>query len=125
MLKRLSTVLLSAGLLLGLTPTMASAAYQPLHHDDRYGYGDHYGDHYGGDDHYRCWYHCGDNYEYRYRRYRPGECWYHDRYGWYRARCRGYDHDHYYGGGGRDDGGDGDSDHAGGGYNSHRDHEGP
>jgi hypothetical protein len=118
MLKRLSTVVLSAGLLLGLTPVGASAL--PVR-----GSTTSYA-HHGGydDDHYRCMYRCGDRYEYRYRRYRPRYCWYHDRYGWYRARCRGYHNDHYYGDGPYwRDRGEGDSAHAGGGYDSHREHD--
>jgi hypothetical protein len=91
MLKRLSTVLLSAGLLLGLAPATASAstpapatAVEVSDHRD--------------DDHYRCMYNCrrdkGDRRNYR--RDRRRYCWYHDRYGWYRAPCRrhrysGYD----------------------------------
>ena len=129
MLRRLSTVLVSAGLLLGLTPAAASAAYSPYHHGD--------------DDHYRCMYHCEDRYgygsyyhhdddrgyydrcrwrdrwgRYRYGRcrydriYHDGDCWYHDRYGWHRCRSR----DRYYGYGSDD------SAHASGGYDSHREH---
>ena len=83
MLKRLSIVILSAGLLLGVTPVAASA------HDPR------------GDDHYRCMYRCRGDYYYRRgdrdrdRRY----CWYKDRYGWYRARCHHHPHRDGYGGG--------------------------
>jgi hypothetical protein len=112
MLKRLSTALL-LGAFLGLVPATAEGApaappadamqpgsapapaYDLNHHE--------------GDDHYRCWYHCDDRYGYRYRRYRsPRYCWYHDRYGWYQARCRDYHRDY------SDDDGD---------YNSHREHD--
>ncbi|HEV8625688.1 MAG TPA: hypothetical protein VG034_14610 [Acidimicrobiia bacterium] len=93
MLKRISAVLLSAGLFLGLTPAVASA-----HHRD--------------DDHYRCMYQCSDRHD-RYDRYRYGYpygyCWYHDRYGWYQARCGGHKH--------HDHDRDGDD-----GYDSHRHH---
>jgi hypothetical protein len=115
MLKRLSTVVLSAGLLLGLAPAAASAAPAP-----RAAYGI---DHHRDDDHYRCMYRCGDRYERRYQRYRPRYCWYRDRYGWYRARCRGYHKDHYYGHGPYwRDRGDGDSGHDGG-YDGHWEHD--
>jgi len=109
MLKRLSTVLLSAGLLLALTPAVASA-----------------GTYYSGDDgHYQCWYHCSergyggshgrddrydryDRYDgcrsryrdrwgrYRYgdchsdRVYHDGQCWSHDQSGWHRCGYRYY-----------------------------------
>jgi hypothetical protein len=113
MLKRLSTVLLSAGLLLALTPAVASAAYSPYHHQD--------------DSHYQCRYHCSergyggdhrdegsshydrsDRYDgcrsrsrdqwgrYRYggcrsdRVYHDGDCWSHDRDGWHRCGYRYY-----------------------------------
>jgi hypothetical protein len=76
MLKWLSTVLLSAGLFLGLTPAAASAAYEPSHH-------------------YRCMYHCRDRHDgyHRYRHPRHRYCWYRDRYGWYQARCHNQHHD--------------------------------
>ena len=101
MLKRLSSVLL-LGSFLALAPVAAGATpatgpsgtsqpgYGIQHHD---GYGDGYGG--GSDSHYQCYYRCDGRYGRRYdrgydRRYRPRYCWYHDRYGWYRARCRGY-----------------------------------
>jgi hypothetical protein len=140
MVKRLATVLLSAGLLLSLTPATATAASRPYHHGD--------------DDHYRCMYHCESRYRhgsyrddgwygydrcrwrdrwgrYRYDRcrydriYHGGDCWYHDRYGWHRCRSSsrygGYG-DRYdgYGYGSAPD----DSAHAAGGYDSHRRHSG-
>jgi hypothetical protein len=112
MLKRLSTVLLAAGVFLALTPAVASAANMaPYHHGD--------------DDHYQCWYHCSergsgtyyhhdgrydrhDRYDgcrsryrdrwgrYQYggcrsdRVYHDGECWSHDRDGWHRCGYRYY-----------------------------------
>ena len=112
MLKRLSRVLLSAGLFLALTPVAASAATSAPQHNQ-------------GDDHYRCWYHCAergagsyyhhdgrydrydrydgcrDRYRDRWGRYRyggcrsdrvyhDGQCWQHDRDGWHRCGYRYY-----------------------------------
>jgi hypothetical protein len=96
MLKRLAVVILSAGLLLGVTPVAASA------------HGGGGGSRY--DDHYRCMYRCRGDYYYRRgdRDRDPRYCWYKDRYGWYRARC--YRHSH------RDD-------YGGGYYRDHRDHD--
>jgi hypothetical protein len=89
MLKRLSLVLLSAGLFLGLTPVTASA---------------HGGGHHGDEDHYRCMYHCRGDYYYRRGDRHDRYCWYKDRYGWYQARCyRHYHHDDYNGGYYRDE----------------------
>ena len=104
MFKRLSTVLMLGGLL-GLVPTAAAQAapaaparavqadqagttgYDLFHHGD-------------DDDHYRCMYRCGERHRYnrdhRGRYHKQRYCWYHDRWGWYQARCRGYDsHRHH------------------------------
>ena len=102
MFKRITTVLLFGGLI-GLVPTAAQAnpahavpvvqsdpapvaGYDLFHHasDD--------------DDHYRCMYRCnrrwhGDH-RHRYQGHRR-YCWYRDDWGWYKARCRGWDsHEH-------------------------------
>jgi hypothetical protein len=101
MFKRLSTVLLFGGLL-GLVPAAAAEAAPvapeqtvqtasvpvagyDLFHKDR------------DDDHYRCMYHCDGRHRYdRDRHHRHKYCWYRDRWGWYRARCYGYDsHRHH------------------------------
>jgi hypothetical protein len=87
MLKRLCTVLLSAGLLLGLAPVAASASTPVA--ATAHGLSDHRDD----DHHYRCMYRCGRRYDkdrHRYRRDGRRYCWYRDRYGWYRAPCRRY-----------------------------------
>ena len=86
MLKRLAVVILSAGLLLGVTPVAASAHEGGGHRDD---------------DHYRCMYRCRGDYYYRRgdRDRDPRYCWYQDRYGWYRARCYRHSHRDDYGGG--------------------------
>ena len=136
MLKRLSATLLAGPLLLGLIPTAADAAptrpaeevgsssqdnqtIQPYDHRDGR---DRYDRRYDRDrDRYRydrCRY-GSDRSRYgrcRYNRtYHGGDCWYHDGDRW--RRCRGYryydGHHGYYG----------NSAHAGGGYNSHRQHD--
>jgi hypothetical protein len=93
MLKRLSMVLLAAGLMLGLTPVAASAHGGGGRHDD---------------DHYRCMYRCRGDYYYRRGDRHDRHCWYKDRYGWYQARC--YRHSHY-------------DDYGGGYYREHREHD--
>jgi hypothetical protein len=115
MLKRLSTVLLTAGLLLGLTPAAASATYDPAHHRD--------------DGRYRCTYRCDRRYDdgYRYRRDRHRSCWYRDRYGWYQGPCHRRSHyddyDYRYGYHDSYDRHHHDDAHASGGYDSHREHD--
>jgi hypothetical protein len=87
MFRRLSAVVLLGGLI-GLVPTSAGAAparpaevTQPGSEPGGYGL-------FHGDDHYRCMYRCGDRRRGRYERQsRRRYCWYHDRHGWYQARC--------------------------------------